>query len=644
MHNAPWTLVAEAASFGKPSWQLAPRTSGRAFSWVSEVATCCESRKTSGAVLAPACRALGRPPPLLLAAQGLLIATSLSRNAVTLDESRHLPVGLRYWDTGEFWAYHHNPPLTRLVFALPLVLADTSRVRSEVEYVPHDRSRYIVIAEDFRLLHRADYVQVFALARWMGIGFALLGGWVVFAWARDLFADAGGLFALALWTFCPFVLAHGGLVTPDVGAASLCVAGTYAFWRYLRAPTLGRVFGSAVLLGLAEAAKFSAVVLPPVWLLLACVRFGRREHVWGVRPRLAALSGHAVLLIVVSLCTLNSIYLWEGTGKPLGDFPLRGLSLTRESRGADDDEPRRVNRFRDTWLRTAPVPLPEHYLLGFDDQLWDMEQQGFTKYLRGELRPPDEPGWWYYYLYGLLVKWPLGTLALLAMSAVLACWSRYRVDLVTELALLLSPLVIIVSLSTKSALNSHVRYVLLALPFLLILAARVILWCRAGRGWRASLPPLLLTANIVSVIGVHPHYIAYFNEAVAGPRGGIRHPADSNLDWGQGLLALKEWLDEHAPGEAIRLAYFGGTEPRDVGIDYELLDPRDPRPGLHAISATLLAGVPNQVHDGRGGYTRFGDDVFRAYRNLRPIATPGYSIHVFDVTQGDVERLRQPQK
>lgn len=643
----------------------------------------------------------GRIAALLLCVQGVLMGLSLSRNGVTLDESRHLPVGLRYWDTGEFWAYHHNPPLTRLVSALPLVLADTPRAHAEMEYEPGERRNDQVIGQDFERLHREDYLAVFVLARWMGVGFAVLGGWVVFGWSRELFGDAGGLLSTALWAFCPLVLGHGGLVTPDVGAAALMAAASWAFWRYLRSPSVGGVLASGVLLGLAEGAKFTAVVLPGVWLVLAVVRFARREHAWGARPALRVLAGHAALLTGVSLATLNTLYLWEGTGGRLGEFALRSKSLTRELAAEDEaGEAARVNRFRETWLDRVRVPFPEHYLLGFDDQLWDLEQGEFYKYLRGELRGREEEGWWYYYLYGMLVKLPVGTLVLISLSGLLAVGSwirRWRTraacgtgrgtwGLVTELALLLPVIAIIGSLSTKTALNGHVRYVLPALPFLFVFAGRV----ARGRGTvpcfgrgvdqggesnaekgdspRAGGPPhprplspgggegrrvtarifegavvLLVAWNVVSVVRVHPHYVAYFNEAAGGPRGGIQHLADSNLDWGQGLVALREWMDEHARRQKIRLAWFGMMDPERVGIDYEWLDPADPQPGLQAVSATVLVGFP-KVAETDHGTMEWEEDAFRAYRELEPIATPGYSIYVFDLTEEDVERIRAAQR
>ena len=39
----------------------------------------------------------------------------------TVDEVVHLPAGITYWQKGTFRLYHHNPPLVKLVAALPVI-------------------------------------------------------------------------------------------------------------------------------------------------------------------------------------------------------------------------------------------------------------------------------------------------------------------------------------------------------------------------------------------------------------------------------------------------------------------------------------------------------------------------------------------
>ena len=71
-----------------------------------------------------------------------------------------------------------------------------------------------------------------------------------------------------------------------------------------------------------------------------------------------------------------------------------------------------------------------------------------------------------------------------------------------------------------------------------------------------------LGLTIAAALSIHPHYLAYFNWASGGPD---REPArliDSNLDWGQDLVGLREWCRKNIPrDEPIGLAYFGQINP-----------------------------------------------------------------------------------
>jgi hypothetical protein len=165
---------------------------------------------------------------------------------------------------------------------------------------------------------------------------------------------------------------------------------------------------------------------------------------------------------------------------------------------------------------------------------------------------------------------------------------------------------------------------------------------------------LLVASNVVSVLRVHPHYLAYFNEAAGGPENALAHLADSNIDWGQGLVPLKDWLDENAPGEKIRLAYFGTMYPEVLGIDYEL-PPYGPQampawddagevgpvPGLQAVGANYLVGVPFPAPNAEGRQTAIPLGAYTYYQRFEPVATPGWSIYVYDLSVEEVNRVRR---
>jgi hypothetical protein len=47
---------------------------------------------------------------------------------------------------------------------------------------------------------------------------------------------------------------------------------------------------------------------------------------------------------------------------------------------------------------------------------------------------------------------------------------------------------------------------------------------------------------VAASLWIYPHFLAYFNESVGGPKAGYKVLVDSNLDWGQGLKHLKSFM------------------------------------------------------------------------------------------------------
>jgi hypothetical protein len=73
-------------------------------------------------------------------------------------------------------------------------------------------------------------------------------------------------------------------------------------------------------------------------------------------------------------------------------------------------------------------------------------------------------------------------------------------------------------------------------------------------------------AQAAALALAHPNELAYFNALAGGPRGGRAILADSNLDWGQGLIRLAKLLKERSELADLTLFYFGNTSPNNYGI------------------------------------------------------------------------------
>jgi hypothetical protein len=134
---------------------------------------------------------------------------------------------------------------------------------------------------------------------------------------------------------------------------------------------------------------------------------------------------------------------------------------------------------------------------------------------------------------------------------------------------------------------------------------------------------------VLAVVGVHPHYLAYFNALAGGPANGYRLLVDSSLDWGQDLSGLRDWLNEHNAGPdrtRVYLSYFGSGQPEYYHVEatwlpfvngFKIIHPyADLAGGLYCISATTLEEVYSPV---RGEFTLAHEQEYQSLRPLIPV-------------------------
>jgi len=245
-----------------------------------------------------------------------------------------------------------------------------------------------------------------------------------------------------------------------------------------------------------------------------------------------------------------------------------------------------------------------------------------------------------YYLKALLYKLP-HALQLLALCVVLFLVSpgpagrNWR----TQAAILL-PAVAMLTAAGAGGMQLGIRYVLPALPFIMLFAGQ------AARWWSWRLFPLrtaitfALAVTMSLSLRYHPHHLAYFNELAGGPIGGRAHLLDSNLDWGQDLRGLKVWIDANPPQENFGLAYFGTFPPEALGIHYRVPPSRIPQPGWYAVSVNFVMGRPHVLRDETGKFRAADIGEFAYFGFFEPAARIGYSIDVYHITEADVDRWR----
>jgi hypothetical protein len=477
----------------------------------------------------------------LLLCQAIMLAVGATLHSPAMDDIAHLAAGISHWELRRFDLFKVNPPLVRIVAALPTIAAGAKTDwRRYVKGI--DMRAEFPVMDDFVRANGKRTIWLVTLARWGLIPLMLLGGWICYRWARELYGDAAGVMALVLWCFCPNVLAYGQILTADAGAAALGVAASYTFWKWLREPAWDRALVTGIVLGLAELTKTTWVVLFGLWPAVWAVwRMGSGAGGWGLgiggwgmrkiancklknanckledttgklthpdplpkkegthhaerddygspkgdernpkskiqNPKLLQL----LATMLLGLFCLNAGYDFEGSGTRLRNY----LFVSRPLTGASEGQPVVFgNRFAKSWLGRVRVPLPRNYVEGIDLQWHDIEF-GKPSYLRGRWQ---ERGWWYWYLYALAVKVPLGTwgLFLLAIGARVGhrrhhaprdeshhaerddYGCREQVTWRDELVLLAPAIVMLALVSSQTGFSRYIRYVLPIFPFVFI--------------------------------------------------------------------------------------------------------------------------------------------------------------------------------
>lgn len=494
---------------------------------------------------------------VLLAQMAAAMVTTAVQQTPTIDEPVYVATAADYLHEHRVRLNPEHPPLGKLVIAVGVAIAgphvDTSYKGDQGQFGRH-------------LLYESgnDPWRLMFLARLPVIVLTLLFGLVVFAFARELAGSAAGLAALALYAFSPDVIAHGSLATLDVPVAGFVLTSAWLLWRARRRPRLYVPLAGAAL-GAGLATKMSVLPVVPVLLALAAWSVWRGEA--EDRRKRAALGAGVVAVAAVSVVWASYLVVdprlrWSPEQPVPAVGGLKGLLV-------------------------GLLPFPKSYLDGMRIQ-FGLEHYPWQGFLFGHLYTGSR---WYYLPAALLVKTPLGMLALWACgAAVLVAVRRLR----PAAPYVLLPAGVLLAAAMTGSRDFGTRYAVFV-PMFLAVAAGCVLAAR----WRWA--PLATGALVlfvaVSSLLTYPYYLPYSNEAFGGPAKTHLRLHDSNVDWGQDLGRLADRLSERYRGERIWLVYKGSGVPSYYGIhasDPRTVTPRQVR-GLLVVSDSAVAKAQGRL-------------------------------------------------
>jgi hypothetical protein len=561
---------------------------------------------------------------------------SIRQEAQIWDEGFEIVGGYQYLTTGEYRTSLENPPLERILEAIPLLFLRpdlkgaareahntiTSDVDAGVEFLYHNS----IPADTILFAARLPMIAV-------TVGLVCLLG----AWCRRRFGAAVGIVAALLFSLDPTVIAQGRYVKNDMIVAATAFLAVIAWEWFLTTGKTAALICSGVALGLALGSKNSAVFLLPVFLILHVLSGA------GLRPAFrsfTAVGALAAAVILILYAPYDGALLPRGRGS--AGVPLRETVDQATVFG------RAV-----AWLGSRLGWRDHPYLTGLTHFA---NHSGGTHpaYLWGN---HAVSGWWYYFPFAFAVKTPVAVLAALVMLIALATvrlrWKQIReafsrclvrtTERGPERALawfaMLTPMIFYGALSAAGHVDIGLRHLLPIYPFFYALLAAGLLTLR----WKGKTPVMavILLASAAESLAAYPYYTAFFNVAVGGPKNGPKYLVDSNIDWGQDLKRLGQFSAQHG-SPRFCVTYFGTAPawyyvPRAGNFPAleEIRKGTDLDCEFAAVSVTPLEGV------------YVPQELFAWLRDVPPLERIGYSIYVWDVHDPTVTaalaRLREEE-
>ena len=492
--------------------------------------------------------------------------------SLTYDEPAHIIAGVDAWRHGRFELWNDQPPLARLWFTLPIRNLDSQFVWRQM---PNG--------------YRVESIQpgpedIAARTRPMGTLLGIILGIVLWFAERRLFSEGAANVTLALFVFTPSLIAHYSVANTDGMGTFFIFLVAYQLVRWRHKPNWLQTVPLGIFLGGLLLAKFYAppLVLLTLVLMLLLKPEGAalRPAQWNWRP--------AVVALVLALITLWAGYFFHvshfkvADGQVTATFPNRGLK---------------------TWATKSQLHINTIVPAGeFFEGLREvaLSHRGPPAWFFGKIYPTG--GVKLYYPAAIILKWPTILLALILASLLMGVRRVCRAP--GDLLVMCTFALVFLFFAIQSKYDIGERHILPLYPFALLIAGSMwehvkALPAKVGfdvntwwgvRTINLNIIALLLVValNAADALRVAPDYLTYFNILVK-PANSWGYLTDSNLDWGQGLISLRDYEWQH-PREQLYLAYFGSINPALYGVRATPLAPEERVTGRVVIGASCLSG------------------------------------------------------
>lgn len=542
----------------------------------------------------------------------LILGVNLNNSPTTDEIAHHIATGYSYIKTGDFCLNPADPPLVRMIAVIPLLIINPKLPLDHISWKDAEPAEF---GRQFFYVYNSNSALLVTLARLSIALLSVLLGILVFLWSQKIYGSRGGLLSLFFYSFSPNIIAHASVVTADIGSALFFSLALFSFWLYVKhsedsgSQRWGWFFFAIISFGLAQSAKFTNVLLAPIYIsiLFALLLFHSMKICKNIGLLLAIFIGGYIVVFFSYFCEIKPFFdhianVSQKVGYLKNIFSKFNLSVLGFSE----------NNFIKFFFNN-PVPFRTYIvgLLGIVHQ----GVEGHRSYLLGNW---SQFGQWYYFLVAWLVKSTIPFIIILFTSVVL--FFRQNKTKKYDEIFLLVPVVIYLIFVSTGKVKIGIRHILQIYPLLFVFIGGIMrVYAGITKKYLCGIFIAILCGwHVFSLFTAYPYPLAYFNELSGGPKQGYKILRDSNIDWGQGLIALEKYVTKNKIAK-IRLLYFGSADPAYYGINYEKVEDPEfskPKPAIYAISVNYL-------------------DAFSWARTTKPVAKIAWSIYIYDLRPND---------
>ena len=526
---------------------------------------------------------------IILAVASIIAIASAWHDSPIVDEIPHIGAGYSYVADQTYQFNPEHPPLAKDLAGLamiplginPTFLANYNTAHLGIVNDQWNFGRTLIYHSEI------DPITIVHFAKLPLILFFLFSGWLIYVWARRTYNSRAALLAVFLFAFCPTIIAHSRFVTTDVPALFGVLLAAYFFVRYLKEQSRINFWLASVSFGVALLTKFSTFLLIPYFLILAII-WAWSNHQTFFGPAIRLITRSVLVMTAGFIIIVGPIYQLHVFNYPpaqqkndtetiLKNYPIPAIASVI------------------IWASDKPVFRPyAQWSLGMA-MVFQRAEGGNRTYYLGQLSSTSFKS---YFPVVYALKEPIPFLMLL-LSAIWLGWRTWRNGCepfknkirnhFPAFAMLLW-IFIYVATSINANLNIGIRHLIPIYGFIFILVAgqieqavqnvKIKMQNDNEKSKNNPTPKFLILIFAFSIlliwylaefISVYPSYLTYFNEfallrpswasdgQAGGPAGGHNYVVDSNLDWGQDLWRLGDFVKQNNI-QKIYLDYFGWAE------------------------------------------------------------------------------------